>query len=195
MRAPHVLQVAPRGSRAALKGQGVKGIDVLVDDIDRGLDEAVATGRIDGSRICAYGHSNAATVLAYYITRRTGLRCAIIHSPALFDWAKDYFEIPDSSFVESMMGGATPFSDRPAYDAMSVEHGIPAIHTPVLIIAGGREPTFALRAKTMFSEMRSARKQVDLIIYPEENHVLSMAALSDFWSRALQFFSANMPEP
>jgi dipeptidyl aminopeptidase/acylaminoacyl peptidase len=194
-RGPHVLAAYTRSENFNLRARGPDGIDIMIEDIEGAIRELRRSGLVDTNRLCAYGHSNGGNALAHFITRSTELNCAVIHSPVLLDWQNSYLESPNAAWVAAQLDGATPMSAPELYARLSVFKSLDKVKTPTLLVTGELDRGVANSVKAMFIGLKTASKDVDLIVYPSETHVLSNDALSDLWYRILIYFNDHVPTP
>jgi dipeptidyl aminopeptidase/acylaminoacyl peptidase len=184
-RAPHTVMSFTRDEAFGRTSQGVAGLKNLVADIASGLKALRATGLVDGTRIYGYGHSNGAMTLIDLLPRYDGLKCAVIHNPALFG-EESYFASPDPTMHSSWYGAPNFWDDPTFYMAFDPLAHIGTFNTPIFLIGGTEDIDF--EQGMFFNGMRSAGKPITYAIYEGDDHVPSDKNLTDYWWRILAYY-------
>jgi dipeptidyl aminopeptidase/acylaminoacyl peptidase len=184
-RAPHSVMSFTRDERFGRTAQGAVGLKNLVADIASGLKYLRATGLVDGSRIFGYGHSNGAMTLMDLLPRYDGLKCAVIHNPALFG-EESYFASPDPRMHASWYGGPEFWDDPSFYVPFDPLAHIGTFNTPVFLIGATDDIDF--EQAMFFNGMRSAGKPITYAVYEGDDHMPSDKNLTDYWWRILAYF-------
>jgi len=192
-RGPHIYQnYQLKGKRYTDKGKGLKGIDVLVDDVLSGIDTLIAQGIVDSTRLAIFGYSNGGATVNYLITRTTRFRCAISAAPAVTDRATDFFLNWDPSYAVFWDEGYAPWERPDLYAAVSPVYHLDRVRTPLLLAVGDRDAGFLLGTLEMYRGLRWLNRDVTLLRYPGQAHVFEGPAMVDFWNRAYRFLDDHL---
>lgn len=166
--------------------------DVVLDDVLSGVDALVARGIADERRLGLLGASNGASVVNYLITRTDRFRAAVSQG-GVSDWLH-YFLLRDADdwTIPDSLQGRTPWTDRATYLAASPLYHLDKVKTPLLLVVGDRDQR-ALDHIYLYQGLRRLEREVKLVRYPEEGHViLASAALKDYWTRVNEFFDERL---
>lgn len=194
-RAPHAPDRAISSATFTSKAWGAAGLATMVSDFEGAIEAARRTGLVAANPVGAFGHSNGGGALAQLITLSPIVSCAVIQSPAGADYQEMFLSTPAWRLVSAWLGGATPWSDPRLYNYMSVYGRLSAIRGKTLLVGGDRdEPSMTASLRSMFNGMRAAGKDVELIIYPQEGHVLGKRATVDMWDRSTSFLDSCTSE-
>ncbi|WP_157219183.1 alpha/beta hydrolase family protein [Flavisphingomonas formosensis] len=183
--------------------------DVITAEVDRAVDAALATGRIDADRIAIYGHSYggyAALILAGSRTRYH----AIIASAANGNLVVSY-GAPDPRTRIDMAGGidgsmafawhetgqgrmgAAPWKEPRRYLAASPFFSLPAMHAPLLLIQGDLDYVPLAEGEQLFMGLHRLGRDVTLLRYWGESHVLtSPANIRDQYQRIFAWLARTL---
>jgi len=186
-RAPHLYQTFFKGAAFDHAGQGARGWNVAVDDVESGIDELVRRGIVDANRIALYGFSNGGGVANYLVTRTARFHCAVSVAGALSDWIRPVLLRTDSP-VPMWLGGITPWSDPEEYVQLSAVFRLDKVTTPILLADGDDDGEFLLDTIEMYNGLRWFDRDVTLLRYPGQGHGFTGAALEDFTKRRNAFF-------
>jgi acylaminoacyl-peptidase len=192
---PRAPQAAPNCSGPpsyCAAGQGVAGLDTMVDDVMGGVAEIDRRGFIDTKRMCLYGHSSGGGVVDYLVTRTNAFKCAVSIAPVLPNWLGTSFLWYDSLIFMSPLAGAKPWEDPSSYVKLSAVLHADMVKTPMLLADGDEDGSFLLGTIEMYNALRATGVKVTLLRYPDQGHVLTGAALKDFWLREMRFFSEHL---
>lgn len=170
------------------------------------VDAAVATGRIDPARVGLWGHSYGAYAAAMILAQTRRFAAATLSS-GIYDLAgavgtfsplvraEPERGLPVASrygWAESGQGrmGAPPWRTPLRYLANSPVYLADRIHAPLLIFAADRDVSPVGQAEQLFSALARQGRDVDLVTYWGEGHVVgSPANLRDLYARVLAFFA------
>ncbi|MEI9994190.1 MAG: prolyl oligopeptidase family serine peptidase [Rhizomicrobium sp.] len=191
-RAPHS---APNcsGARAFCKrGEGPAAWDTTVDDVMSGVADLERRGLVDPERMCLYGHSNGGGVVDYLVTRTDRFKCAVSVAPALPDWIGTSLLWFDGLGFMADLAGAKLWEDPSAYVKLSAVFRAGKVKTPMLLADGDEDGNFLLGSIELYNVLRAAGANVTLLRYPGQGHVLTGAALRDFWRRETDFFAIHL---
>jgi dipeptidyl aminopeptidase/acylaminoacyl peptidase len=192
-RAPHTYQNYQLKGRAYEdKGRGPGGIAVLIDDLTSGVDTLIAHGLVDARRMCLFGFSNGGASVSYVLTRTSRFRCAVAAAPAVTDRALSFFLNWDPSYALFWADGHAPWERPELYAALSPVYQLDRIQTPLLLAVGDHDVGFILGTLALYRGLRWLERDVTLVRYPGQGHVLTGAALADFWARVYAFFAEHL---
>jgi len=185
-RTPHSVMSFTGDEQLAKSAIGPAGLERMVADIASGIEALRQTGQVDPQRIYGLGHSNAAMTLTDLLPRYHGLKCAVIHNPALFG-QESYFATSDPARHAAWYGGPQ-FWDEPAfYEPFDPLTHIKGFDTPVFLIGGSDD--WAMEQSLFFNGMRSAGKSITFAVYVGDGHVPSKENWPDYWWRILNYFA------
>jgi dipeptidyl aminopeptidase/acylaminoacyl peptidase len=162
----------PRGST----GYGQRFVDAVrndwngapFDDVMAFLDAAVASGEVDGARVCAAGASYGG-YLAHVMNGRTDrFRCLISHA-SLFDVELAWYGTDELWFPEWEFG--LPWEHPEAYVRASPRRAVDRWKTPMLISHGELDYRVALgQAMGAFQALQRLGIESRLVVFPDEGH-------------------------
>ncbi|MDJ1132086.1 S9 family peptidase [Streptomyces iconiensis] len=192
-----VLNPNPRGS--AGRGQEFAG-RVVGDmggddsrDLLAGIDHLVGEGLVDPARVGLIGGSYGGFMSSWLVTQDTRFAAAVPVSPVT-DW---YSQSLTSNIGE---WGNSFLKADPAQPGSAVHSRSPVFHThrartPCLVVAGAKDRcTPPGQAREFHQALRANGVETALVIYPQEGHgVRSYPAVTDFLTRALDWFERHMP--
>jgi dipeptidyl-peptidase-4 len=122
---------------------------------------------VDGERIAVWGWSGGGFTTAYHMARSGGLFRVGIAGAPVTDW-----HLYDSIYTERYMG--LPQDDPEAYERTSAVAGAAGLEGRLLLIHGTHDdnvhPQNTLK---MADALIRARKQFDLMLYPNKTHGIS----------------------
>lgn len=181
----------------------------LVDAVDAATDAAVATNRIDETRMGVLGHSFGAFAAMTIATRSSRYR-AIIASSGPYDLVSahgmmvgaDRIRLSRGLPFENAAGWveagqarmmATPGSASVAYVAQSPIFHAARVRVPVMLVHGDMDTVAIEQAEHMFMELARQNADATLVRYWGEGHVLdSPANIRDYWRRVLAFLDDHL---
>lgn len=168
--------------------RGVKGLDLMFDDVMSGVDHLISNGLVDPDRMCLYGFSNGGGVVDQLVTMTDRFKCAVSVGAALSaDWSTPFFLQTNAKFIAEI-AGATPWEDTDSYIKLSAIYRLPKVHTPMLLADGDADTMFLIGCIEMFNGLRFLGKDVTFLRYPGQGHGFEGAAMRDFWERENSFF-------
>lgn len=189
-RTPHTWMNSTSQNRAfAEAGKGPRGFEVALDDVISGIDELARRGLINAERMCLYGHSNGGGAVSYLVTMTDRFKCAVVAAPAMADWIT-YAVVATNgrTAMEQGSGGMDFERDFADFVKMSAVFNLHKSRTPTLIVSGDND-TSLRDAIGVYNAVRDTGIPVTLVRYPGQGHVLTGAAMEDFWKRQMAFFS------
>jgi dipeptidyl aminopeptidase/acylaminoacyl peptidase len=187
-RAPHVWMNPFKSKEFDQAGKGVKGLDVMVDDVVSGISELVKEGIADPTRIGVYGFSNGGAVVDQLITRTHIFKCAVSVAAATgVDWWRPFFLHTADPMIPTTVG-ALPWEDRQAYSELSALTRLNKVTIPVLLADGDNDGEFLLNSIEMYNGLRYLGRDVTFLRYKDQGHGFTGDSLRDFWERENAFF-------
>jgi len=191
-RAHHIWMNYMKNAEYSQVARGAQGGDIMLDDILSGVDALAKDGIADPDRLCLYGFSNGATAVSYLLTRTSRFKCAV-STAGSGDWTLSYFLETDIAHTSATMAGRTPWDDSEAYVKLSPIYHLDKVTTPVLLVVGDKDtPDRLLNYVAMFNGLRRLGRDVTLVRYPEQGHIIEGSAIFDYWNRIYEFFDAHL---
>lgn len=174
------------------KYKGPEGIRTMIDDIVSGVDALVARGIVDPQRVCLHGFSNGGGVVNFAAAESDRFRCAVSRSGVHINTVDAYFTYNASRNIFELIVGANPYESPTAFTAYSSLFRMNRSKTPMLLAVGDLEGPLVLSHVQLYKALRQLGVEGTLVRYPNEGHVLSMAARRDFFLRELAFFDHHL---
>ena len=176
------------------KARGSRGISILVDDFNSGLDYLVKRGLVDKSSTCVYGHSMGGYVANFLMTE-VDLKCVVVSSGnSNLMWT--YFTLPPGDFPQEVASsGGDIFADPTEYLAMSPLFRMNKVSedASILLITGDKDwwpwlPEMLLQ----FNALRHLGRDVTWVRYKEEGHAfVGLDNIKDSLDRIHRFFEVH----
>jgi dipeptidyl aminopeptidase/acylaminoacyl peptidase len=188
-RAPHLWGTPVKDAAYDSAAAGPGGIAVMADDILSGVDTLVRRGVSDPARMCIFGFSNGGLEGEQLLTQTDRFKCAVLQSPAISDWALEFFLSSDDPAVVRWMYGIAPWQEPALYTALIPLYHADKVTTPVLLAVGDKESLLLLATIEMYNALRYLKKDVTLLRYADQGHGFTGAAEADFQGRARSFFA------
>ncbi|MDQ0839260.1 alpha/beta hydrolase family protein [Sphingomonas faeni] len=174
-------------------------LDRIANQITEAIGDAVATGRIDRTRVAVYGHSYGGYAALAMATHGDVVRC-VIASAAPANLAAGYgaidprqktqdagiFTTAAFGWFESGQGtlGATPWASPERYVKNSPLFRAGAMNAPLLLIHGEFDYVPVAGAEQLFMALYRQNKTAVLLRYAAEGHVIrSPGNIRDEWKR------------
>jgi len=190
-RAHHIWMNYMRDVAYSQVARGAQGGDIMIDDVLSGVNVLVKKGIVDPGRIGLYGYSNGATAVNYLVTKTPRFKCAV-SAEGFADWTLSYFLETDVAYTSATLG-QTPWADPQTYIKLSPIYHLDRITTPLLLAVGDKgTPARLLGYISMFNGLRRLKRDVILVRYPDQGHVFTGRALSDYWERVNAFFDSHL---
>jgi dipeptidyl aminopeptidase/acylaminoacyl peptidase len=140
-------------------------------DVEAFVDAAVASGEVDGERMCAAGASFGGTLVNWLNGHSDRFRCLVTHAGD-FDLEAAYFDTEELWFPEWEMGG-TPFERPEAYQRSSPRRGAGRWRTPTLVSHGELDYRVNLaQGLSTFTALQRRGVPSRLLVFPDEGHHL-----------------------
>ena len=162
-------------------------------DIQAIIDFVLKSRSVDISRMCLMGHSYGATLTNWVLTRTEMFRAAMS-----FDGIVDHFYRYGTGNLagrgvktwEYQFGGE-PWKSEKNYKGSSALPGLGKLKTPTLLVAAGPEVLY--QYEYMYTVLKKLGVPVELISYPDENHVLRrIENKKDLLTRTADWFSRHL---
>lgn len=190
-RAPHMSSNYSKNPEYHEIARGPEGGDILLDDVMSGVDAIIEMGIADPNRLGINGYSNGATAAVYLLTRTRRFKAASA-AAGFGDWLRGFFFSSEDPTLATLLGGRTPWTDLKAYTDLSAVYHADEIMTPLLLTVGDKDTGRLLDWIFLYNGLRRLGRNVTLVRYPEEGHVLSGWALKDYWNRMYDFFDDTL---
>lgn len=197
-----VLRVNFRGSsgrgqgfeRAGYRQWGLK----IMDDITDGTRWAIASGRIDPSRICIWGTSFGGYAALMGVAREPDLyRCAVSTAGATNlvttrSWGDTQRSRSGRAYLDEAVGTdpALLFDQSPVKFAAGIT-------APVLLVHGNHDPRVSFEhARAMVAAMRKAGRPMETFFFGDETHgIYGEDNRRLYYTRVLAFLEARLKAP
>ncbi|MBB6609817.1 S9 family peptidase [Pontibacter sp. Tf4] len=142
-----------------------------LEDTEKFIRELGKTHPVDKSRIMALGHSHGATMVYYYLTHSSVFAGGIAINGAA-DWIKQAERKSMAGLPFGMGGMPAELEDK--YRTFSPFENIGQLKAPLLIIAGKEDTQipYDLNAVAFYNKAREAGKQVKLVVFADEGHLI-----------------------
>jgi dipeptidyl aminopeptidase/acylaminoacyl peptidase len=186
-RAPHRLPAYARDAAYAEPARGAKGLDVLVADIETGIEYLDREGIIDRDRVGLFGMSNGAYATNVLVTRSPMFRCAVSRAGES-SYLYGYFMQNPAGWHQPIVG-ASFFQKPDDYMAMSPLYHLDHVTAPMLLAVGDNDTYWLPQVIMTFNGLRELGKKVTLLRYADEGHAFSHPDdVRDFWRRVDAFY-------
>lgn len=172
-------------------GQGEIGRK-MQDDLDDGMDWAVAQGFVDPKRVCVVGSSYGGYAALWAVTRNPErYRCAASFA-GVTDWKKQlaydsaFFTREANKKWKARIRGA---DDKFDLDLVSPVQQVSRLTRPVLLAHGEDDTTVPYKQfKLMRDATAKSGKQIELLTFPKEGHGFDKAENETKWLETLEAF-------
>ncbi|MGE0529291.1 MAG: prolyl oligopeptidase family serine peptidase [Bdellovibrionales bacterium] len=153
---------------------GGKYYDLPIQDIEKGIDHLVASGKIDAAKIALSGWSNGAILTMALLTRRSTYRAASAGaggSEWVADWGACEFGLAFSNYYL----GKSPLEDPQLYRKNSPFFDFAKIKTPTILFQGTEDRVVPAHHGWMQYRalQQLAKAPVRFLLFPGEKHSLS----------------------
>jgi dipeptidyl aminopeptidase/acylaminoacyl peptidase len=194
-----VLAPNPRGSfgqgeaftRANVKDFGYGDLR----DILRGIDAAVRTGRVDGTRVGIRGHSYGGYMAMFAVTQ-TGRFKASVAGAGIANWQSYYGQNKIDQWMLPYFG-ASVYADPAVYARSSPMQFITRVKTPTLVLVGEHDAECpAPQSYEFWHALRTLGVPTELVVYPGEGHKFrDPANVLDATQREVGWFDRHLGRP
>lgn len=185
----------------------------LTEAIDRAVDAALATGRVDASRLALFGHSFGGYAALMTAARSPRFR-AVIAKAAATELAAlhdsiipHYATVPEDGALGLTFGpgwaeaGQGHLLARPVDAIARYRRNSPLavadqIHAPVLLVAGDQDEVPLQQSQALFQAFYREGHRAELVAYAGERHLIaSPANLRDLYGRIDAWLTAAFAAP
>ena len=194
-----VLAPNPRGSF----GQGEAFTRANVKDFGRGdlkdilagVDAAVRTGRVDGTRVGIRGHSYGGYMAMFAVTQTQRFRAAMA-SAGIANWLSYYGQNKIDQWMLPYFG-ATVYADPAVYARSSPMQFITRVKTPTLVLVGERDAECpAPQSYEFWHALKTLGVSTELVVYADEGHkIRDPAHALDAMQREVGWFDRYLGSP
>jgi dipeptidyl aminopeptidase/acylaminoacyl peptidase len=171
----------------------------LNDGVDPAIDSLVASGIADSTRLALLGHSYGGYTVYGLLTQTHRYKAAIAIA-GVSDLVSYYGELADErkytdpttaalagpwfDEISQLRMGVPPWIDPNRYVRNSPLLHVDQIHTPLLIIEGGRDDATHTQNEELFTALYRLGRRTEFVLYPFEGHAVeSTGDLMDMWHR------------
>jgi dipeptidyl aminopeptidase/acylaminoacyl peptidase len=194
-----VLAPNPRGSfgqgeaftRANVKDFGHGDLQ----DILAGVDAAVRTGRVDGTRVGIRGHSYGGYMAMFAVTQTRRFKAAMA-SAGIANWLSYYGQNKIDQWMLPYFG-ATVYADPAVYARSSPMQFITRVKTPTLVLVGERDAECpAPQSYEFWHALKTLDVPTELVVYADEGHRFrDPAHVLDAMRREVGWFDRYLGSP
>ena len=189
LRSPHTPFLYSRDESYNEKSRGPRGIPIMVDDFTSGVEYLVQQGIADPERVGIFGHSNGGWVVNYLITETTVAKCAVVWSGSSSVIYQQYFA---PNWAHEVTNGNI-YDNFDDYVKMSPLFRMNKVHTPLLMIVGDRDwDTWLPEMLMQFNALKQLGKEVTMVRYANEGHLIGPEDINDFRERVDAFFDEHL---
>lgn len=141
-------------------------------DLMRAVDEVVARGYVDESRMGVTGGSGGGLLTNWIVTRTNRFRAAITQR-CVSDWATMYYTSDFALFMPNWFR-RPPWEDPKEYADRSPVWDLAKVETPLMVIHSEDDWRTPIgQGEMMFRGLKQQRKPTVMVRFPGENHELS----------------------
>ncbi|HZX42789.1 MAG TPA: S9 family peptidase [Myxococcaceae bacterium] len=194
-----VLAPNPRGSfgqgeaftRANVKDFGHGDLQ----DILAGVDAAVRSGRVDGTRVGIRGHSYGGYMAMFAVTQTRRFKAAMA-SAGIANWLSYYGQNKIDQWMLPYFG-ATVYADPAVYARSSPMQFITRVKTPTLVLVGERDAECpAPQSYEFWHALKTLDVPTELVVYADEGHRFrDPAHVLDAMQREVGWFDRYLGSP
>ncbi len=146
-------------------------------DIEKGVDELIRRGLVDGERLGLVGWSNGA-ILANLLTAKTTRYKAASAGAGSIEYVSDWASCEFGDAFDRYYFGASPLEDPAWYRQRSPFWNLDRVRTPTLIFFGSEDRTVAVQQGWLHYRglQQRGKAPVRFVQFPGEKHVLKKLA-------------------
>jgi dipeptidyl aminopeptidase/acylaminoacyl peptidase len=138
------------------------------EDIMALTDAAVASGEVDGARMCAAGASYGGYMVNWINGQTDRFKCLVTHAGD-FDLTAAYYDTEELWFPEWELG--RPWEDPGPFARWSPSRFVARWKTPTLVTHGERDYRVTVtQAISTFTALQRRGIESRLVVFPDENH-------------------------
>jgi dipeptidyl aminopeptidase/acylaminoacyl peptidase len=138
------------------------------DDIMALTDAAIASGEVDGARMCAAGASYGGYMIHWINGQTDRFKCLVSHA-GNFDLQVAYYDTEELWFPEWELG--RPFETPAAFDRWSPSRFVARWKTPTLVTHGELDYRVTVtQGLSAFTALQRRGIESRLLVFPDENH-------------------------
>ena len=197
IRAPHQPNAFSREAVYTEKARGPKGIPIMLDDYQSGIEFLVKMGLVDRDRIGIFGHSNGGWVGNFLMTETKPGKCAVLSSTFCDAFLIDFLNpqwAPEETWMKSYIDG-NMYDDIQDYIKMSPIFRLNRVSIPILMLAGDKDTNSVLQMTVEFNALRRLGKEVTFVRYADEGHgVAKVENQRDWRDRVRRFFEEQLKQ-
>jgi dipeptidyl aminopeptidase/acylaminoacyl peptidase len=162
------------------------------DDIMALTDAAIASGELDGARMCAAGASYGGYMVNWINGQTDRFRCLVAHAGD-FDLAGAYYDTEELWFPEWELKG-TPWERPEAYRRHSPSAFVERWRTPTLVSHGELDYRVTVtQGISTFTALQRRGVESRLMVFPDENHwVLKPRNTRIFYTEVLGWIERHL---
>jgi acylaminoacyl-peptidase len=138
-------------------------------DILAGVDRAVRTGRVDGTRVGVRGHSYGGYMAMFAVTQTRRFKASVA-SAGIANWLSYYGQNKIDQWMLPYFG-ATVYANPAVYARSSPMEFITRVKTPTLVLVGERDGECpAPQSFEFWHALKTLGVPTELVVYPGEGH-------------------------
>ncbi len=164
-------------------------------DILAGVDAAVRTGRVDGSRVGIRGHSYGGYMAMFAVTQTRRFKAAMA-SAGIANWLSYYGQNKIDQWMLPYFGG-TVYAEPAVYARSSPMQFITRVETPTLVLVGERDAECpAPQSYEFWHGLKTLAVPTELVVYADEGHKFrDPAHVLDAMQREVRWFDRYLGSP
>ncbi|HEU5060716.1 MAG TPA: S9 family peptidase [Kofleriaceae bacterium] len=190
-----VLLPNPRGSTG--RGQEfIEGVwnnrwgDACYRDLMAVVDAAARRADVDGTRMAAMGGSFGGYMTNWIGGQTDRFRCLVTHA-SVYHFSSFHGTTDEGAFFAVELGG-TPYGDREAFERHSPHVNVSRWKSPTLILHGEKDYRCPVsEALLLFEALQVHGVEVELLVFPDENHWILRPRNTRQWYGTIEAFLAR----
>jgi dipeptidyl aminopeptidase/acylaminoacyl peptidase len=154
------------------------------------VDAVQQRSDLDGTRIAAMGGSFGGYMTNWIGGQTDRFRCLVTHA-SIYHFAAFHGTTDEPAFFALELGG-TPYGDRESFERHSPHVNVTRWKSPTLILHGEKDYRCPVsEALLLFEALQMHGVEVELLIFPDENHWILKPRNSRQWYGAVETFLAR----
>ncbi|MFQ5670491.1 MAG: prolyl oligopeptidase family serine peptidase [Acidobacteriota bacterium] len=147
--------------------------ELELPDLEAGVDELIASGKVDPLKLGVVGWSNGGILAAALVTLTHRYRAASIGA-ADVEWISDWANVDFGAAFDNYYFGGTPFEKTDVYLEKSPFFRLPSVTTPTIIFTGTEDRNVPPHQSwSLFRGLQqTTHTDVRLVLFPGEPHGL-----------------------